>query len=325
MTASPVQSVVVTGTSSFVGAHLAHAFAVAGHRVTATHSRPQTAYDGVRAARLAHAAAGGAALAELDITDGGAVAAIIGRARPTVWVHHAGYATDYASADYNADAGRAVNVAPLDTVFSAMAEVGGGVLITGSSAEYAASDDANREEDAGLPDTPYGQSKLAETARARELAARTGVPTRVGRLYIPFGRLDHPAKLIAQVTAGLRAGNPVDLSPCAQRRDFIGIGDVARAWLKMADDLERGGFDILNLCSGEATELRGLLFGIAAAMGADPALLRFGARPMRPGEPAVSFGDNEKARRLLDWAPRPLDQAIREDLLGAGEGSSIPS
>lgn len=314
MTTAP-QSIVVTGTSSFVGAHLAYAFAAAGNRVTATHSRPRAMYDGIRANRLAHVEAGGAALAELDISDAAAVRALADRTSPDVWIHHAGHAVDYASSTYDKVLGNAVNVAPLDAVFDALAGSAGGVIVTGSSAEYAVSDRANLEDDAGEPDMPYGTSKKAETDRARELSAETAVPCRVGRLYIPFGWLDHPGKLLAQVTDGLACRRSVDLSPCTQRRDFIGVGDVCAGWAAMADDLARGGFDIFNICSGEATELKTLLIEIAAAMDADPELLLFGARKMRPGEAPVSFGDNSKAKALLNWRPRPLTQALRADLL----------
>lgn len=307
------RSVVVTGTSSFVGCHVARAFAEAGDAVTATHSRPRATYDGIRAERLAFAGEH-AALAQLDITDAAAVAALAARVKPDLWVHHAGYATRYAGPDYDMAAAAAVNVQPLDAIYAAMAETGGGVIITGSNAEYADGPEPDREDADGEPATPYGRAKLAETQRARDLSTRYGVPTRVGRLYIPFGRFDNPAKLLSETVAALRGGRPVDLSPCTQKRDFLGVGDVSRAWRALADDLATGGFDIVNVCSGQATELKTLLLAIADALGADPALLTFGAKPMRPGEPDISFGDNAKMRRL-GWTPRPLARALREDLL----------
>lgn len=305
---------VVTGASSFVGAHLVHAFAAAGYAVVATHSRPMESYDGIAADRLRWAGEA-AELRPLDITDAAAVQGLGRDAQPKQWVHHAGFATDYASSYYDLDAGHAVNVAPLQAVFETMAGTGGGVLITGSSAEYTDGDAADREADACAPALPYGVSKLAETEEARRLTLETGVPCRVGRLYIPFGAMDNPKKLLAAVIAALKDGVPVDLSPCTQKRDFIGIADVADAWLKMADDLSRTPFDIFNICGGAPVALRDLLLGIADAAGADPALLRFGAREMRPGEAPVSYGDNTKARDTLNWTPRPLDAAIREDLL----------
>ncbi|MBI4184364.1 MAG: NAD(P)-dependent oxidoreductase [Proteobacteria bacterium] len=311
-------TVIVTGASSFVGHHLARAFAGAGHRVVATRSRPLAGYEGVRRARFA-ALGDGVEQIEADLRDGAALARLVAREAPGVVVHHAGYATDYASPDYDLAASLAVNVAPLVHLYRALAGSDARVIVTGSSMEYAASDSANREEDATIPDTPYGLSKLAETLAARVLALRFGVRTRVGRLYIPFGPRDQPGKLLPSVLAALRAGKPVDLSPCEQRRDFLGVADVADAWLRMAGDETGDLFEVYNVSAGEAVRLRDLLLGLARLMGADPRLLRFGARALRPGEPAVSFGANDKARTRLGWRPRPLDRALAEDLL-AEEG-----
>ncbi len=63
--------------------------------------------------------------------------------------------------------------------------------------------------------------------------------------------------------------------------------------------------------------MKTLLEGIATAMATNISLLRFGAREMRPGEAAISFGNNAKARAILGWSPRPLDQALREDLISS--------
>lgn len=301
--------VVVTGTTSFVGVHLARAFAQAGWEVIATHSRGRDEYDGIQAQRLD--AASGCTLARLDLRDGEGMAAFVRDVRPDLWVHHAGHATDYGSPDYQLMASLAVNVAPLPALYRALAESGcGGVLVSGSSMEYAASPDANREDETCWPDTPYGLSKLAETLAARQQCLRFGVPTRVARIYIPFGGLDNPRKLLSQVVEGLRRGERVKLSPCRQKRDFIAVGDLAEGYLALARDLERGDFDVFNLCSGTATPLMELLVSLARRMDVDPALLEFGAIPMRPGEPEVSYGCADKARTTLGWSARPVLDAV---------------
>ncbi len=307
-------TVVVTGVSSFVGLHLARHHARRGERVVAVTSRPLSAYDGIRARRLA-SLQGQVAFVEADLTDGAAVAALVAQSKPTLWLHHAGFADAYASPDYDLAEGLRVNAAALAPLYQALAGRGCGVIVTGSSAEYSASGEANREDDACWPDMPYGIAKLAETLRARQLAERYAVPTRVARLYIPFGQFDHPDKLLAQVVSGLRAGRPIALSPCTQRRDFLGISDLCTGYDALARDLPRAVFDVFNICSGEAVELRAFLVGIAECMRADPALLGFGQRPMRPGEAEVSFGSNAKAARLMGWHPGPLAAAIDRDLL----------
>ena len=306
--------VLVTGVSSFVGAHLANAFAARGASVTAVLGRPLDRYEGIRAARLATLRAR-VALVVGDLEAPADIAGIIAQASPDLLVHHAGHATGYGSPDYDLAGALAVNVLALDPIYRALAGRGCGVIITGSSAEYSASDRPNAEDEACLPDTPYGLAKLAETLRARQLAERFDVPTRVARLFIPFGRLDHPDKLLSQVVTRLARAEAVALSPCTQARDFVGVGDVCEAWWRLALDLPRTRFDVLNICSGEGTVLRDLLLTLAGRMGADAGLLQFGRHAMRPGEAAISCGDNAKARRLLGWAPAPLAQALERDLL----------
>ena len=306
--------VIVTGISSFVGMHLARRFAREGFRVAGTISKPRAAYNGIRAARLKELD-GAITFVELDITDAAAVAAVVDKFKPSLWLHHAGYAAGYASSDYDSAQGFAANVAPLTHIYKSLAGRDCSVIVTGSGAEYSTTDAAAREDDACFPDMPYGLSKLAETLRARQLAAQFGVPTRVARDYLPYGVFDNPEKLLAQVVEGLRRNIPVDLSTCTQARDFLGIGDLCGAYVALHNDMPRTPFDIFNICSGEATPLRDLLLSIAKIMKADPALLRFGVRPARPGDPPVMFGSNDKARRILGWQPAALADAIRRDLL----------
>jgi nucleoside-diphosphate-sugar epimerase len=304
-------NVVVTGVSSFVGCHLARHFAAAGHRVVGTISRRRASYAGIEAARIAWVEPH-LELAPLDLRDPAAFAPLVERTEPRLWVHHAGYATNYASPDYDLAAAAAVNVVPLDHLYVALKGAGCGVIATGSSMEYPESNCGNKESERGNPSTPYGQSKLAATTRAGELAGKYNVATRVARLYIPFGPLDNSAKLVAQALAKLRAGRAVALSPCVQRRDFLGISDVCEAYEKIAGDFSRTVFDVFNVAGGEGIVVRDFLMMLADRLGAPRSLLRFGELSMRPGEALSSFADINKVCRLLSWKPKPLATALDE-------------
>ena len=308
------RAVIVTGATSFVGMHLARRFAADGFSVTATISRPRDKYRGIQAQRL-QLLGEKVAITQLDLRDPQAVSAVVDRICPSLWLHHAGYATNYASLHYDLAMGLSINVIPLSSLYSALAGGDCGVIVTGSSAEYSSSSIANREEDPCVPETPYGLSKYSETLYAAQLAHRHVVFTRVARLYIPFGPFDHPDKLLAQTMACLRVGKSVSLSPCNQMRDFLSVGDLCNAYAALADDLPRKRFDIFNICSGEAIRLREFLLKIAERMGVAPSNLKFGARPMREGEPQISYGSNEKARRILNWRPSPLATRIDCELL----------
>jgi len=86
---------IVTGVSSFVGCHLARAFAGFGYDVVAVTSRAREAYDGVRAARLTFIE-DRVEFSVCDLTDGAALGALIEKHQPDAWVQHAGYAENYA-------------------------------------------------------------------------------------------------------------------------------------------------------------------------------------------------------------------------------------
>ncbi len=273
-------------------------------------SRPQTAYEGVRARRLAYIQ-DDVEFQVCDLCDADALAALTETCQPDVWVQHAGYADNYASRDYNLEKSLALNVVALEPLYKRLAHTHCGVIVTGSSMEYASSEVANREDDVCWPDLPYGVSKLAETIEASRLARQYAVATRVARLYIPVGPLDAPGKLLDFVIGQLSKGEVADLSACTQRRDFVGVADIANAYTLLAKDMDRQIFDVFNICSGEAVELKSLLQELARIMGANEALLNFGAKPMRPGEPMVSFGDNAKAKAVLGWQPRPLQSALQ--------------
>jgi len=306
--------IVVTGVSSFVGHHLARHLALRGHRVVGTVHRSRDAYRGVEAQRITMVEPF-IEICELDLREPRDVAALVDRCAPTLWVQHAGFATGYGSLDYDLDFAHLVNVAPLTYLYSSLRGGRCGVIITGSSAEYSNVDGGNREDDLCSPSTPYGLSKLTETLRARQLAEQSAVSTRVARVYIPFGRLDNPSKLLAQTVAKLRNGEPIDLSPCGQKRDFLGVSDLCGAYERLFEDLPRVRFDLFNIASGQPIVLRDLLCEIAARLGAAKDLLRFGAIAIRPGEPAVSYASIDKARSILQWDPTSLGAALDRDLL----------
>jgi UDP-N-acetylglucosamine/UDP-N-acetylgalactosamine 4-epimerase len=308
-----VTEVVVTGISSFVGHHLARRFALRGDHVIGTISRPRDRYQGIEAQRIA-AIEPYVEIFGLDLREPREFAALVDRRAPSLWIHHAGFAADYASSAYDLEIAHVINVAPLSALYAALRGGSCGVIITGSSAEYAASTAANHEADACFPDAPYGLSKLTQTLRARQLAEQLDVPTRVARLYIPFGERDSPAKLLPQVVAKLRCREPIALSPCEQQRDFVGIADVCSAYERLAEHLTERGFDIFNVAGGSPVTLRAFLCEIADLMKANRELLRFGTREMRPGEPPISYADVGKARRILGWQPTPLTEAIQRDL-----------
>ena len=238
---------------------------------------------------------------------------MIQRIRPTVWFHHAGWAQGYQHSNYDVTKGYQVNVEPLSYLYQYLSEVScEGVILTGTNAEYGELDVPQNEEQPCMPESPYGLVKLMQTLRASQLAEQYGVKTRVARVFIPFGQLDNSQKLIPLVINCLKDNAEVELSSCLQERDFIHIKDLIAGYLALMNDLDRDIiFDVFNLCSGHPTQIKTLLIDIAKEMEKSEKLLKFGAIDMRSGEKLCSYGDNKKAKKILEWQPKALMEGIQ--------------
>lgn len=298
--------IVITGVSSFVGFHLARYFAKKKFEVIGTISNSLENYDDLRLERLQLLKLANVSLKKLNITDSNELEEFIQTEQPEYWLQHAGWADKYASFDYDLKKSFDVNVLPLKTLYESLAHVNcQGVIVTGSSAEYSDCDQAAQEDGITFPTTPYGLSKLTETLYASQLSILHKIPTRVARIFIPFGEYDNPKKLIFSVIKTLAQHQTIDLSPCEQVRDFIYIDDLCMGYHALLNNLSKAPlFNVFNMCSGKGTALKELLLVCAKLMKADNNLLKFGAIPMRTGEAMISYGNNEKAKELLNWHPK---------------------
>ncbi|MDO8527453.1 MAG: NAD(P)-dependent oxidoreductase [Deltaproteobacteria bacterium] len=305
--------IVVTGISSFVGFHLALGLKKKGFEVTGIVSKPLEEYSGTRKTRLDHIK-DHCALRVLDMTNETEMRRFISEQKPQVWIHHAGFAVQYASPDYDRKMGHAVNVEPLYPLFEALHQNGAlGVIVTGSSMEYSVSSEGNSETDFCSPNTPYGLSKLAETLTAMQLSSKYNLPLRIARLYIPFGTFDAEEKLVSQVVNRLKNRTPVSLVPQNVQRDFLYIEDVVSAYATLVEDLKKGGAEIYNVCNGRPISIGELAEFFSKALQAPADLLQFGVYSVRAGEGLASWGRNEKLK-ALGWSPKPLEEGIRNFL-----------
>jgi GDP-4-dehydro-6-deoxy-D-mannose reductase len=244
-------SVLVTGASGFIGAHLVAALAARGDAAWALSRRPGGAAAGTRSL------AG-------DVRDEAALAEAIRRARPDLVVHLAGAKVGAL------DELEAVNVLGTERVVACVARErrGARVVVVGSAAEYGAVSASALpiREDAPLaPVGDYGRTKAAATALALAIGAREGVAVAVARVFnvtgpgepesLVFGRI---ASAIAAAEASVYAPGPapaeVPVGPLGATRDLIDVRDVARALLAIAERAEPG--TIVNVGRGVEERVR---------------------------------------------------------------------
>lgn len=297
-----MKKLVITGISSFIGYNLADHFHLKDYEVFGTATQSINKYQGIQKQRIDLLVNKGIQIEKLDISQDDQLEKLITTIHPDFWINHAGYTKNYESYDYDFKEGIRINVLPLFKLYPLLSREGcKGIIVTGTNAEYSISDVPSRECEFCSPSTPYGLSKLFETQAAYQLSNQHKLPTRIARVFNPFGRLDSPNRIIPYVISQLKSDSMADLSPCEQKRDFIYIKEIVSIYESLLYDLPRQLCDIINVSSGEAHRIKDIIILIQKEMGKSSSFLNFGARAMRSGEPKISSGSIKKLTDTLGY------------------------
>jgi UDP-glucose 4-epimerase len=185
-----------------------------------------------------------------------------------------------------------------------------------------------KESDEPRPENPYGESKLIVEQMLRWFDACHGLRSVALRYFNAAGAaLDgengedprHVANLIPlvmKVATGrahaLRVfGTDYPTSDGTGIRDYIHVLDLAEAHAQALDFLAGGSpSDIFNVGTGKGASVLEIL-ELSRRISGKTIKTETVAR--RPGDPAVVYADNRKARELLGFAPRyGLEEIIRD-------------
>jgi nucleoside-diphosphate-sugar epimerase len=302
---SAAKRVLVTGAGGFIGRHSIAPLRHSGYEVHAVLSN--RADDTRPAGVTAHRA---------DLLDLGAIDSLIEEVRPTHLLHFAWIATPgiYAHSPLNHRW-----LAASRHLLRSFAQAGGQrVVMAGSCAEYdwsrveICSERTSPLADAGSPSTtPYAHCKI-ELARELDIFCRAhAVSGAWGRLFFQFGPHEHPRRLVASVISDLLMGRAALCTHGRQIRSFLHVADVGAAFAALLDGAIDGA---INIGSAERISIGELLLDIARRIGR-PELLKLGARPEMPGEPAILVPDVARLRDEVGFTPRltlgeGLDDAI---------------
>ncbi len=292
-----VATILVTGAAGFVGGHLLPLLRdtfPAATIVPTTAAAP--AADGWRT---------------LDVTDAGAVAALVRTLRPDACIHLAALAA-VPAASGDPDLAWRVNLhGTLALARAILGEAPGCRLVFASSSEvYGGSFRA------GVPLDERAVLAPANTYAATKAAADLALGALVGegldairlRPFNHTGAGQSPsfvvaafARQVALIEAGrqpplLRAGA---LEPY---RDFLDVGDVCRAYAGCVADRALAPGTVLNLASGTPRKVGDVLGALCALAGIEPTI-ETGATLVRRSDTPFAAGDATLARTLLGWKP----------------------
>lgn len=149
------------------------------------------------------------------------------------------------------------------------------------------------------PHTLYGAAKNALRLVLEPFAAQAGCSLAWGRVFFLYGPYEHPDRLVASVVRSLLKGEPARCSHGRQVRDYLYVGDVARAFVALVESDLSGP---VNIASGQPITLRAIAERTGELLGR-PELLRFGAIPAAPTDTPLVVGDVARLSRDLDWTP----------------------
>ena len=203
-----------------------------------------------------------------------------------------------------------INVAGLQNLLTAAADVDAEVVFASSSSVYGDETPAPFRERAGnlRPLSPYGATKVAGEALVDAHHAITGLPTRVARLFTVYGPRQRPDLAVYKFALALTAGQPVPLyDHGAATRDYTFVDDIVDGLIRLVDARDKQ--LTVNLGSGRPYSTIQLLEQLEATFGltATKELL-----PRQPGDVATTYADNSLAREALEWEPRtPLEDGLR--------------
>jgi UDP-glucose 4-epimerase len=276
-----VSRALVTGASGFIGRRLCLRLLAEGAEVHGMSRRPQED-EAVR-------------WWQCDLGDADDVASMLGRIRPDVVYHLAGYVSGSRELDAVLRSLRG-NLVSAVNVLVAAARVGCSVVLAGSQEEP----EPGAEDP--VPASPYAAAKLAAGSFSRMLHALHGLQVVHLRIFMVYGPgQSDRTKLVPYVITSLLQGDRPKLSSGSRPVDWVFVDDVVDACIAASsrDDLAGTSLDV---GTGELVTIRAIVEQIVETVGTgvEP---DFGALPERPLE-IVRAADVERTNDLLGWQAR---------------------
>ncbi len=300
------RKVLITGGAGFIGSTIADLFLSTGWDVAVLDDLSTGKRENVPAR---------ARLYPCDVRSAAATEVVL-KEKPAVVCHHAAQIDVRKSmADPRHDCD--VNLGGLLNLMQAVVKAGSVKQVLFASSGGATYGDTEqvptREDHPARPLSGYGVAKAAGELYLGVYQANFGIPYAALRYANVYGPRQDPHGEAGVVA--IFCGRLLERQPCTingdgkQTRDYVFVGDVARANLLAA---EKGFVGALNVGTGIETDVNGLYAGLARAAGVEVQPLH---GPGKPGEQKRSCVDPSAARAALGWAPEvALDDGLLRTL-----------
>lgn len=171
----------------------------------------------------------------------------------------------------------------------------------------------------GTGSSPYTQSKIAMERAVLEFRGN-GLPECLA--VRPFNHVGPGQEtgflvpdLYQKIIEAVKSGQPVMTGNLTTRRDYTDVRDVVRAYALLATiDFGRLSEPVYNVCSGQTHSGQEVLAEFKKHIpGTDKLKITTDPALIRPGDPQVLVGSNERLHQATGWKPEiPFTQTIAD-------------
>jgi UDP-glucose 4-epimerase len=282
---------IVTGGAGFIGSYLVEGLIRDGHQVVVLDDLSTGRLDNLKDIDRS-----GFSFVKADVSD---LDSIRGHFKNTDWVFHLAALADIVPSVTYPDKYHKANVDGTLAVLEASRSNGVKRFVyAASSSCYGIPQTYPTPENAGIsPQYPYAFTKYIAEQYCFFWAKVYKLPVVSLRLFNVYGPRSRTAGTYGAVMGVFLSqklhGLPFTVvGDGSQKRDFIYVRDVARAFIKAASsDIIN---DIFNVGSGNPQSINTLV----SLLGGEKVHI-----PKRPGEPDVTWADTKKIKKMLEWEP----------------------
>lgn len=282
-------TILVTGSSGFIGRHAVKALRNAGHTFIGADRSGTEGWDFA-----------------IDIRDSEQVRWLFEKIQPSAVIHLAARVGVRESV-LDPSGYAETNVLGSLNVLEACRLSGVQQIVMASTSSVYGNTAHQVETAAPQPLSPYAASKVGMEALAHSYHALYGMNIAVLRLFSVYGEGIRPDLMIARLMDSILTGAPVTwFQRSGLARDWTYVGDVVRGILAA---LDVQGYEIINIGRGEPVRLSEIIQLIKEISGRQAWLVNVETPAT---EPLATCADIRKAQRMLGYAPQVgIEEGLR--------------
>jgi UDP-glucuronate 4-epimerase len=152
------------------------------------------------------------------------------------------------------------------------------------------------------PYSPYAATKKSCEILASNYHHVAGMRIIALRYFTLYGPRNRPDMAIYTFAQKIKEGKEITLYGKGDeiKRDWTFVGDIVEGTIKALDNVEKFGFEIINLGNSKPVSVAYFVSLLEKALGKKAITKR---APLPVGDVPITYADSRKAKKLLDWEP----------------------